>query len=78
MIRLEEIRKGSGQIQVKLRILEMEQLRVKEGATAADCEPSDRPSGISLSGFRVVIRRVSTLRAISQVLWAFLKLWLFE
>lgn len=77
MIRLEEIRKGSGQIQVKLRILEMEQLRVKEGA-AADCEPSDRPSGISLSGFRVVIRRVSTLRAISQVLWAFLKLWLFE
>lgn len=77
MIRADEIRKGRGQIQFSLRVLETTQLRLKEDAVS-DLARSDIPNRVRLSSFRVVMGRVSVVRALGQVLWAFLKLWLFE
>ena len=77
MIRADEIRKGGGQIQFSLRVLETTQLCLSEDATS-DLARSDTPDRVRLSSFRVVMERVSVVRALGQVLWAFLKLWLFE
>lgn len=77
MIRADEIRRGKGQIQFSLTVLESTPLRLGNDA-AAGSAPSGAPPGLSLSGSQVLIGWVSALTAVGLLLWAFLKLWLFE
>jgi hypothetical protein len=78
VIRADEIRKGDGQIQFSLAILDTTQLRPKtkiDASNAARPRPSTGEA-ISLSGSQVLVG--SALFGASLLFWAFLKLWLFE
>jgi hypothetical protein len=80
VIRADEIRKGDGQIQFSLAILDSTQLRPK---TKIDASNSARPrpstgEAINLSGSQVLVGSVSAACGATLLFWAFLKLWLFE
>jgi len=78
MIRADEIRKGDGQIEFSLAILNTTPLRLK---SKIDANISARPStgeGINLSGSQLLVGFMSGLSAVSLLFWAVLKLWLFE
>lgn len=72
MIRADEFRRGNGQLQFSLTVLESTPLRL------ADSAPSSTPLGLNLSGSQVLIGWVSALGTVGLLLWAFMKLWLFE
>ena len=76
MIRADEIRKRNGQIQFSLTVLETAQLRPKPEAGNIIPAPSFTYNGIDLSGSHV-LGCISAF-AVGLLLWAFLKLWLFE
>jgi hypothetical protein len=78
MIRTGEIRKGVGQIQFSLGVLEATQLRPKLRFVNANPTASLTRNGINLSGSQVLVACVSALVSVSLLLWAFLHLWLFE
>jgi hypothetical protein len=78
MIRTGEIRKGNGQIQFSLTVLETTQRRPKlepVDANPVSSLPLDR---INLSGSQVLVGCLSAFCSVGQLLWAFLYLWLFE
>lgn len=77
MIRADEVRRGNGQIQFSLTVLESTPVRLGNDATAGSA-PSGAPHGLNLSGSQVLIGWVSALSAVVLLLWAFLRLWLFE
>jgi hypothetical protein len=78
MIRADEIRKRNGQIQFSLTVLETAQLRPKPEASNIIPTPSFTYNGIDLSGSHLLVGCISALVAVGLLLWAFLKLWLFE
>ena len=78
MIRAGEIRKGNGQIQFSLSVLETTQLRPKLKVGIADPAPSLIRDGINLSGSQVLAGWLSALCTVGLLLWAIIKLWLFE
>jgi hypothetical protein len=78
MIRAGEIRKGSGQIQFSLAVLETTQLRPKLKLSNANPAPWFTPNEINLSGSQVLVGSLSALSTVGLLLWAIIKLWLFE
>lgn len=77
MIRTGEIRKGNGQIQFSLAVLETTRLRAKLKVDNSDPALSFSQNGINLSCSRVLIS-LSALCAIGLLLWVIIQLWLFE
>ena len=78
MIRAGEIRKGNGQIQFSLSVLETTQLRPKLKVGIANPTPSFTRNGINLSGSQVLVGWLSALCTVGLVLWAIIQVWLFE
>lgn len=78
MIRTGEIRKGNGQIQFSLAVLETTQLRPKLKVDNADLALSFSRNGINLSGAQVLIASLSALSTIGLLLWVIIQFWLFE
>jgi len=78
MIRTGEIRKGNGQIQFSFRVLGATQLQPKRKPGNANPAPSFAGSGISLSGFQVLVGWLSALCTVGLLLWAIIQLWLVE
>ena len=78
MIRTGEIRKGDGQIQFSLAVLETTQLRPKLKVDNAAPAHSFSRNGINLSGSQVLIASLSALCTIGLLLWVIIQLWLFE
>ena len=78
MIRTGEIRKGHGQIQFSLSVLETTQLRPKLKVGIANPVPSLTRNAINLSGSQVLAGWLSALCTVGLVLWAIIQLWLFE
>jgi hypothetical protein len=78
MIRTGEIRKGNGQIQFSLAVLETTQLRPRQKVDNDDPALSFSRNGINLSGSQVLITSLSALCTIGLLLWAIFRLWLFE
>jgi hypothetical protein len=78
MISTGEIRKGNGEIQFSLTVLEATQLRPRAKLVNAKPVSSSTHNRIDLSGCRVLVGCVSALCSVSLLLWAFLHLWLFE
>lgn len=78
MIRTGEIRKGNGQIQFSVAVLETTQLRPKLKAENADPALSFSRNGINLSGSQVLIASLSALSTIGLLLWVIIQFWLFE
>jgi hypothetical protein len=78
MIRTGEIRKGNGQIQFSLRVLEATQLQPKRKPGNGNPAPSFARRGISLSGFQVLVGWLSALCTVGLLLWAIIQLWLVE
>ena len=78
MIRIDEIRKGDGHIQFSLTILETTRLRPRPTVGNTDSAPSFTNNGINLSGSQVLVGCLSALCSVGLLLWAFLRLWLFE
>jgi hypothetical protein len=71
MIRTGELRKGMGQIQFSLMVLDTTQLRPRLSVGSAKPSPSFARNGINLSGSQA-------LGAVGLLLWAIIQLWLFE
>jgi len=78
MIRAGEIRKGHGQIQFSLSVLETTQLRPKLKVGIANSAPALPRNAINLSGSQVLAGWLSALCTVGLVLWAIIQLWLFE
>ena len=78
MIRTREIRKGKGEIQFCLTVLDTTQLRPRLSVGNAKPSPSFAPNGINLSGSQVLVGWLSALCTVGLLLWAIIRLWLFE
>jgi hypothetical protein len=78
MIRTGEFRKGMGQIQFSLTVLDTTQLRPRLSVDSAKPSPSFARNGINLSGSQVLVGWLSALGAVGLLLWAVIQLWLFE
>ena len=78
MIRAGEIRKGNGQIEFSLTVLDTTQLRPRLSVGNAKPAPSFTRNGINLSGSQVLVGSLSALCAVGMLLWVIIKLWLFE
>ena len=78
MIRAGEIRKGNGQIQFSLAVLEATQLEPRVKLSNANASPSFRRNEINLSGSQVLVGSLSALCTVGLLLWASINLWLFE
>lgn len=78
MIRAGEMRKGNGQIEFSLKVLDAPQLRPRPSVGNAKPYPSFAREGINLSGSQVLVGRGSVLCAFGLLLWAIIQLWLFE
>jgi len=78
MIRAGEIRKGNGQIQFSLTVLDTTQLRPRLSMDNAKPSPSFPRNGINLSGSQLLVGWLSALYAVGLLLSAIIKLWLFE
>jgi hypothetical protein len=78
MIRADEIRKGNGQIQFSLTILDTAQLRPRLSMGNDKPSPSFARNGINLSGSQVLVGWLSALCTVGLLLWAIIQLWLFE
>jgi hypothetical protein len=78
MIRAGEMRKGNGQIQFSLKVLDVPQLRPRLSVVNAKPAPSFARNGINLSGSQVLVGWLSALCAVGLLSWAIIQLWLFE
>jgi hypothetical protein len=78
MIRTGEFRKGMGQIQFSLTVLDTTQLRPRLSVGSAKPSASFARNGINLSGSQVLAGWLSALGAVGLLLWAVIQLWLFE
>jgi hypothetical protein len=77
MIPTGEIRKGGSQIQFSFTVLEATPLRGKTGAVSADLARLDTPNRLNISGSQL-LAGASVLCAVGVLMWAILRLWLFE
>ena len=78
MIRAGEIRKGMGQIQFSLTVLDTAQLRPRLSTSGDAPAPSVARSGIEFSASQVLVGFFSALGGVSMLVWAIIRLWLFE
>ena len=78
MVRPGEIRKGSGQIQFSLTVLETSQFRPKLKVRDPNPAPSFTLSGINLSGSQALVGFLSSLCTVGLLFWTIIQLWLFE
>jgi hypothetical protein len=78
MIRTGEVRKNNGQIQFSLMVLGTTQLRSELKLVDANPISSVTRNRINLSGSQVLVGCVSAFYSIGLLLWAVLRLWLFE
>jgi len=78
MIRAGEIRKGNGQIQFSLAVLEATQLQPRVKLSNANSSRSFTRSESNLSGSQVLVGSLSALSKVCLLLWAIIKLWQFE
>jgi hypothetical protein len=78
MIRTGEIRKGNGQIQFSLTVLDTAQLRPRLRVGDAKPAPSFTRNEINLSGSQVLAGSLSALCTVGLLLWVIIRLWLFE
>jgi hypothetical protein len=77
MIHADEIRKGDSQIELLRTILEATPVRLKAQVAAVDLVQSVRPDELNLSGSQVLVV-MSVFWMGGFLVWALLKLWLFE
>lgn len=78
MVHFEEISKSCDHPRLALPVLETPQLPPKAKVRAADLVRSQRPSELRPSGSQLLAGFTSAFGAVSLLLWAILKLWLFE
>jgi len=78
MVGAEEISNENRSIQFSLKVTETKELRPKPEVRAAETTGALAPYQINISGSQLLIGSVSALCALGILLWAFLKLWLFE
>jgi hypothetical protein len=81
MIRIDEIRKGDGQIQFSLAAIEGARLRTRARAMnerVAAAERAITPNEINLSGSQLLVGLVSGLCLVSLFAWGVVRVWLFR
>jgi hypothetical protein len=78
MIRTGEFRKGMGQIQFSITVLDTTQLRPRLSVGSAKPSPSLARNRINLSGSQMLVEWLSALGTVGLLLWAIIQLWLFE
>ena len=78
MIHADEIQDGPGQIQFSMTLVETAEMPRDASMGAAEQPSSGRPGELTLTGSQVLAGFVSALFTVSLLLWALIKLWLFE
>jgi hypothetical protein len=77
VISADEIRRGNGQVQFPLTVLEARQLSVKTDVLTAGLVRSGTTNELNLSGSQLMFG-ISVLCTVGLLIWVFLKVWLFE
>jgi hypothetical protein len=77
MISADEFRKSDSQIKFSLKVFKARPLGLKTVAVAPDLEWSGTSYELNLSGSQVLVV-MSVLGAVGLLIWALLKLWLYE
>ena len=81
MIRADEVRQGTSQIQFSLAALEGTRLQSKTFGKRKDLPvamPAVSRGEINLSGSQLLVGLTSALCVTGLLFWAFLRLWLFD
>ena len=78
MVHVEEIPKANDQTLSAFPVLEAAQLPPETKVRAADSLRSQRPNELNLSGSQLLVGLTSAFGAVGLLLWAIMKLWLFE
>jgi hypothetical protein len=78
MIGVEEVVKENNQTQFRLGILDTTGLRPKTKVGATDAVRALAPYEINVSGSQLLIGSGFALCAVGLLVWAFVRLWLFE
>ncbi len=73
-----EMREGNGQVQFALTVLETAQIQSKLKLGRANPTPLLTGKRIDLSGTHVLVGSLSAFCTVGLLLWAFVRLWLFE
>jgi len=78
MIRAEEIGTEDSQIRLPVMVFETTQLRPNSQVPATESLRNLSPYEVNLSDTQLLLGFICALSAVGLLLWAFLKLWLFE
>jgi hypothetical protein len=78
MLRPVEIREGNGQVQFSRMVLETAQIQSQQKLGRANPSPLLTGKRIDLSGTHVLVGSLSAFCTVGLLLWAFVRLWLFE
>jgi hypothetical protein len=78
MISAEEISTEDAQIRLPVMVFGTTQLRPNSQVPAAQLLRNLSPYEVNLSGTQVLVGFISALSTVGLLLWALLKLWLFE
>ena len=74
----EEIRTHDSRLRLPVLLFETGQLRPKTQGRTVESVRALAPYEVNLSGTQLLVGLISVLSAVGLLLWAFLKLWLFE
>ncbi len=78
MIPADAIHENTGQIQVSVRVIDASQLEPAPSIAITNSESAVKPAALDLSGSQVLLAALTGLCAVGLLLWAFLKLWVYE
>jgi hypothetical protein len=78
MLRPVEIREENGQVRFSLTVLETAQIQSRLRLRRTNPTPLLAGKRIDLSGTHVLVGSLSAFCTVGLLLWAFVRLWLFE
>ena len=78
MIQVDELQNGSGKIQFSMTLVETAQMPLDSTMAIAEQTLTGRPRELTLTASQVLAGCIAALSTVSLLLWAVIKLWLFE
>jgi hypothetical protein len=78
MIPANAVHQNAGQIQLSVRVVEASQLEPAPSIASSNSQSAAKPVGLNLSGSQVLVAALTGLSALGLLLWAFLRLWVYE
>lgn len=78
MIHVDELQNGPGQIQFSMTLVQTLPVRLNSDVTVTEPNSLGRPGELILTGKQLLAGCVAAFSTVCLLLWAVIKLWLFE